>query len=163
MNFRDVRRSEEADNELLLCAVLNRVMNILAPHKFAVCFWMTRMLHAADISFLWTSIVNGVAEVSIQSLLGQSVWDLWLTKWCWDSVLCQYFVLPCQCHSTIAPCAVISLSRTVGKVGNRQRHAIQLTSSILSVALPKPRMPKHNRPFSRRQRQSLRRSLSSGH
>ena len=38
-----------------------------------------------------------------------------------------------------------------------------LTSTILSIALPKLRMPRHNRPFSRSQRQNLRRSLSSGH
>ena len=38
MNFRDVRWSEKADNELLLCAVLNTVMNTFAPQKLAVSF-----------------------------------------------------------------------------------------------------------------------------
>jgi hypothetical protein len=37
------------------------------------------------------------------SIPAQSVWDLCCTKWHWDRFFPEYFVLPCQFHSTRAP------------------------------------------------------------
>ena len=34
------------------------------------------------------------------SITGQSVWDLWWTKWHWDRFFPEYFGFPCQFHST---------------------------------------------------------------
>jgi hypothetical protein len=31
---------------------------------------------------------------------GQTMWDLWWTKWHWDRFCPEYFRFPCQFHST---------------------------------------------------------------
>jgi hypothetical protein len=37
---------------------------------------------------------------------GQSMWDLWWTKWHWNRFLSELSVFPCQFHSTGAPLLV---------------------------------------------------------
>jgi hypothetical protein len=37
------------------------------------------------------------------SILGQSMWDLWWTKWHWDRFSQRISVFPCQFHSSSAP------------------------------------------------------------
>jgi hypothetical protein len=42
------------------------------------------------------------AEARVRSW-GQSMWDLWWTKWHWDRFFSKYLGFPCQFHSTRAP------------------------------------------------------------
>jgi hypothetical protein len=57
---------------------------------------------------------------------GQFLRDLWWTKWHWDRVFSEFFVVPCQYHSTVALHTHVSfLDWTIGLlVAAVQRHSL---------------------------------------
>jgi hypothetical protein len=56
--------------------------------------------------------------------MGQSMWDLWWTKWHWDRFFSELSVFPCRFHSTGAPLLV--------KLGKKTAH---LHHSVAQKAL----------------------------
>jgi hypothetical protein len=39
-------------------------------------------------------VVTALLIVKLQARLGQSMWDLWWTKWHWDRFISEYFSFP---------------------------------------------------------------------
>jgi hypothetical protein len=49
------------------------------------------------------SLASDVLLTRVLIGMPRSMWDLWWTKWHWDRFFYEYFVFPCQFHSTGAP------------------------------------------------------------
>jgi hypothetical protein len=81
------------------------------------------------------------AEARVRSR-GQSMWDLWWTKWHWDRFFSELSVFPCQFHSTVAPLIV-----KLGKIkllifitgGEQEALRLRCVRSICCGALHPPK------------------------
>jgi hypothetical protein len=63
------------------------------------CSWNMHSLHSGTVPLL-TRLVAKLSRRRPDSIPGQSLWDLWRTKWQWATCFCRYLSYPRQYHST---------------------------------------------------------------